>query len=714
LFRLRKILVIKAYNARGDGITLEEQFAKYARENQAGKKVLPLPAVKQALGLKPTDKATTWLDELISVISTGTDSSRAPVVPLKDFLDFLETGRPPPVPLKPGVSPIPPAVPSSSSRHATPNRRPPRAESKGGGGGGGTGRHSESSWGNDAWGSHSSRSPVATPVRPVVRRFDSDPSIRTYRKTPVRVELLANKDHSMYPDVMKKLGFHFLSKCRAVTPHRGTTVAHHGSARYRRPWTARPVWQKREIVLQERIVVYTTVDEDGNQQELVETEKSQTEVLHMECKDTGEFAHREKTDYEQTETFNQEVVMAQRGNEEYVHLKSAEDEFEHMESNMPPRGGGPGGGDGGPEEGQPGEGPDGGGGEEGPGMAGEDGGPGAAGPEDGRPSVPGMKLAPLVLDPDTTITANKADVVVMPPELGVELLVNLTWEAAAADLELASSCLLFGRGGEYAAAADPENPRRPGVRHLGSGMTGDSKIENDDMIVINFPDIPDEIYHLVFTLNIYNIGRDFSEVNDAVIRLVAPGSGHVYLGSRLGPPAPPRPPPTRGTLLAAFSRHPPAGPGAWVFKVAHLGVRGKTGTHPDCLADVKMLLTEVLANEDIFPTPRGDPDIKDEGKNKSPSGEENDYSKDDEQRNEEHYPNDDEGELPKSNGTHPGPIIIENDEAAERQQAPDSLNSVTRERLKQEEEEQNVSDMTANNDSGSGPRSGWEPCNSID
>merc|ERR1719263_2741650 len=74
---------------------------------------------------------------------------------------------------------------------------------------------------------------------------------------------------------------------------------------------------------------------DGGVQELVETERSSTEILHMECKDTGEFAHRESTEYEQTEVFNKEVVSTEHGNEEYVHLKSQHDEYEHLESNMP-------------------------------------------------------------------------------------------------------------------------------------------------------------------------------------------------------------------------------------------------------------------------------------------------------------------------------------------------------------------------------------------
>lgn len=42
-------------------------------------------------------------------------------------------------------------------------------------------------------------------------------------------------------------------------------------------------------------------------QQLFETEKSQTEVVHMECKRTGEFAHRESTHYESGEVFNGDV-----------------------------------------------------------------------------------------------------------------------------------------------------------------------------------------------------------------------------------------------------------------------------------------------------------------------------------------------------------------------------------------------------------------------
>jgi hypothetical protein len=41
------------------------------------------------------------------------------------------------------------------------------------------------------------------------------------------------------------------------------------------------------------------------------------------------------TEYEAAETFNGEVVAEDHGREEYVHLKSADDEYEHLESTLP-------------------------------------------------------------------------------------------------------------------------------------------------------------------------------------------------------------------------------------------------------------------------------------------------------------------------------------------------------------------------------------------
>jgi hypothetical protein len=122
---------------------------------------------------------------------------------------------------------------------------------------------------------------------------------------------------------------------REITVHRGTTLSLNRKDSHKRVGPQRPLWRKRETVIHERIVEYTTVDADGVTQELIESERSQNEIVHLECKETGEFAHREYQQFEQLETFNNEIVAHETGNEVYVHMKSKDDEYEHLESNMP-------------------------------------------------------------------------------------------------------------------------------------------------------------------------------------------------------------------------------------------------------------------------------------------------------------------------------------------------------------------------------------------
>ncbi|KAJ0396013.1 hypothetical protein P43SY_009743 [Pythium insidiosum] len=113
------------------------------------------------------------------------------------------------------------------------------------------------------------------------------------------------------------------------------------SMRFAHPPPAPGLWKKREITIQERITEYTKIDEHGQAQHLVEKEKHQTEVIHMESLD-GEFAHREITHFEQLEQLNGEVVHHDQGREEFVHLKSQHDEVSRFESSIPAHMGGAG------------------------------------------------------------------------------------------------------------------------------------------------------------------------------------------------------------------------------------------------------------------------------------------------------------------------------------------------------------------------------------
>ena len=91
------------------------------------------------------------------------------------------------------------------------------------------------------------------------------------------------------------------------------------------------MWKKHETFIEEKIVTYITKDEDGTMHKLVETEKRQNDIVHMECKgENGESAHREYTQEEQTETFDENLVVSNVATEEYVHFKNDVDEYEFV------------------------------------------------------------------------------------------------------------------------------------------------------------------------------------------------------------------------------------------------------------------------------------------------------------------------------------------------------------------------------------------------
>jgi hypothetical protein len=95
-----------------------------------------------------------------------------------------------------------------------------------------------------------------------------------------------------------------------------------------------PIFKKHETTVQEKIMRSITIDENGVQHNLVERDKSQNDVIHIECKD-GLFAHREYTQQEQTEELDGELVTLIRATEEYIHLKSNDDEFEYLHTDIP-------------------------------------------------------------------------------------------------------------------------------------------------------------------------------------------------------------------------------------------------------------------------------------------------------------------------------------------------------------------------------------------
>jgi hypothetical protein len=332
LQRARKIVIIRAYNARPATETLSEQFEKLSRVSHTGKRVLNINDVKAAIGLSQS-----WFDDLLNRIA-GNEIGE---VEFDSFITFLHDGSMPQIatvaepknptprgpkgslsssfhndfvmpPIEPpilmGFSPLQPSGLASSPVHMI---------------------------------SDSDFEPTSQKLDYKVTEVDEDGGYKceggSYSAIPRRLirDNRASRDDAVYPDVWTCLKFEEPTKCRDILSHNGTTLSLNRKDSHRKVGPSRPLWRKRETIIHERIVQYTTVDADGTTQELVESEKSQNEIVHLECKETGEFAHRESSKFESTETFNNEVVAHDAGNEEYLHMKSRDDEYEHLESNMP-------------------------------------------------------------------------------------------------------------------------------------------------------------------------------------------------------------------------------------------------------------------------------------------------------------------------------------------------------------------------------------------
>ena len=309
LARLRKTLVIRSYNTREKDQTMEEQFIVHSFSRD-GKTRIRIEDIKQTLSVDAP-----WVDELFQTL-LGSYSKENHDIEFDHFIEFLETGQYLPIKesWKNGEAPphikahalrtqtykskVPPPI---AVNHAMPAGLPPTPPGGMSGMSHFPGTDKENS-ANAIDGGHRSGMPSV----------GEEASLSSEGSQRVRDMLGVPKENDMQVALRDRVG-DLQADVKAM-------------------------WRKSEIVKQERIVSYTTIDAAGQTQELTEKEMTQTEVLHMECRDTGEFAHRETTTFEQVETFNNETVNEESGKEEYVHLKSLDDEFEYMDSNMPQRG----------------------------------------------------------------------------------------------------------------------------------------------------------------------------------------------------------------------------------------------------------------------------------------------------------------------------------------------------------------------------------------
>ncbi|CAM9891394.1 unnamed protein product [Heterosigma akashiwo] len=190
-----------------------------------------------------------------------------------------------------------------------------------------------------------------------------------------------------------------------------------------------------------------------------------------------------------------------------------------------------------------------------------------------------------VLSTEKTFNMSKGDVAEIPEEMIVssgQLRVGLGWTTQKQDLDLDASCLMltddYSCSQEWVVYFGQQS--LPGVQHSGDNMTGEGS-GDDETMVITLDQVPPQIQHLVFTVNIYSDGRTFAEVSNSYVRMLAP-EGQVLARYDLGPGVR-----SRGLFFACFSR---AG-GGWSFRAVGEQVDGKRGKDRECFEDVRAVMT---------------------------------------------------------------------------------------------------------------------------
>ena len=316
--RLRKAIIIRTYNKSVSNETLDEYFRKFSyhkpsEDGASDKLCITMDSIKSSLDIDGK-----WADDLF--LSAIKADKVIDEFYYSDFITFIECGKLPSDTKQPFLVSVTPRIVSSKKQqlHKHINEssslscdNTPRVNSK---------PFSKHMMAHTATVASSSSAPNLHTAIPSANYHpqSTDNDTGSYVSEP-------SSPCSPTPSTSTSSPSSAGGTDMVLAERKGLSILPPG----------RPLWRKREVVRQERTIEYTTIDVDGQLQELVEKETSETEVLHMECRETGEFAHRETTSYEQLETFNNEKVTEQKGFEEYVHLKSADDEYEYTESNMP-------------------------------------------------------------------------------------------------------------------------------------------------------------------------------------------------------------------------------------------------------------------------------------------------------------------------------------------------------------------------------------------
>jgi hypothetical protein len=309
--KLRQTLIIRAYNARKSGTSVAQQFAEHRRFDDAtGQSYLTREDIRTALSLDSTPQISAMLDQYLG----GIDG----MVSYEAFLQFISVGS-----RRPSAST---AADSSCCSTATPSL----TAAEGAAASSTDEADPDTSFAKPnvirfirksasvasmsdvdepptfPGGPRPSKPPAVPPHTSVATAApaaaaatasvttDDDASCSTARTAAslLNYDSEAAAATAIAADATVVTTADAYADAAAAAAEQSSALVLHSSA-LAAAGSGKAVWQKSETVVQERIVCYTTVDSDGRRQELTERERNVTCVVHMECKETGEFAHKE-------------------------------------------------------------------------------------------------------------------------------------------------------------------------------------------------------------------------------------------------------------------------------------------------------------------------------------------------------------------------------------------------------------------------------------
>lgn len=183
-----------------------------------------------------------------------------------------------------------------------------------------------------------------------------------------------------------------------------------------------------------------------------------------------------------------------------------------------------------------------------------------------------MPQSPKVIK--ANFAMEKGSVVDLPASGLKSCQAGLGWDTAKGEVDLDVSAVMIGQDGKYIDAVYYNEPIKKGIQHSGDSLTGAGG-GDDETINVNFSGVSVEVQQIIFVINCYTAGKNFSMVADPYCRLIM-GNGDEYCRYQLAEAGK-----QQGLIMARLFRVP--GTGRWGFQALGIPCRGRCIKEPECM-----------------------------------------------------------------------------------------------------------------------------------